>query len=195
MWWMLLACEPTPGAADPSVRARGKEDGPVILGTDSDGEETPPTDGSVREESDRTGTSGLLGSEKTNADGDRKVFVRRVGVQITTELVVSENLSGGWSERVLISGVTMPERPAISPDGETIAFTSGISGLASIWVMPFVGGADPVQITNVGLQLKKRAPGQPPPGFLPPPIDESLRFEGDDLLWNGPDGPQVARWR
>ncbi len=56
------------------------------------------------------------------------------------------------------------------------------------------GGA-PVQLTNVGLEGIKRRPGQPPPGFVPPPFDDSLTFEGHQLRWSSPDGPHEVRWR
>lgn len=198
MLFLLLACDPAVTPAGPSELAR--DGGPVVLSTssvphDDKGAEQAPTDGEIPVDSDRVDAAGLIGIEKFDGDGDRKVFTRRVGHEFTTELVVAESVDGVWTEEIRLFGAPMPDRPAISDDGETIAFTSGISGLASVWVMPFEGGVDPVQLTNVGLHLKKRSPGAPPEGFVPPPIDDSLAFDGDDLEWNGPDGAHSVRWR
>jgi hypothetical protein len=109
--------------------------------------------------------------------GAHAVEVRRTGAG--TELLLNGEplLDGRWN----------PDRPAVAPDG-TVAFVSGVTGLAAVWVV--APGAAPMQLTNVGLERSKRAPGHPPPGFVPPPIDDSLSFsaDGGTLTWNGPDG-------
>ena len=62
---------------------------------------------------------------------------------------------------------------AVSPDGTHVAFVGGATGIASIWVAavpaPGLPPATPHQLTNVGLEAQPRTPGQPPPGFVPPP--------------------------
>ncbi|MEQ1507351.1 MAG: hypothetical protein ABMB14_34300, partial [Myxococcota bacterium] len=141
-------------------------------------------------------TVGVIGPERFDGDGDRKVFVRRSEGSPYTELVVCDLADAGWTEDIRITGPANPDRVAISADGETVAFVSGITGISSVWVMEVALGSEPVQITNVGVETAKRRPGQPPAGFVPPPIDaESFVFDGDYLAWESPVGHQVARWR
>jgi hypothetical protein len=113
------------------------------------------------------------------ADG-HELVVRRAGVG--TELVLDGvvALGEGWN----------PDRPALGPDG-VVAFVSGRTGIASVYVLR--PGQEPVQLTNVGLERLKRRPGEPPPGFVPPPMGP-LSFEGHLLSWDGPDGPHEVRW-
>ena len=49
--------------------------------------------------------------------------------------------------------------------GGQVFFVWGVSGMASIWRIPFNGGA-PVQLTNAGL---RPVPGTAPEGYLPVP--------------------------
>jgi hypothetical protein len=112
--------------------------------------------------------------------GERSVWSERVGDGPSTRLVASE----GPQTRVLLERPGWsPDRPALSPDGQWVAFVYAPAGLASLGLLPFEGG-EPRQLTNVGLELHKRRPGEPPLGFVPVPADDSLRFEGDRLVWS-----------
>lgn len=147
------------------------------------------------EETDHAGAIGIVGLEAFDGDGDRKVWVRRIEGAAFTELVVAEKVDEIWESEVRIVGRANPDRPAIDPDGNVVAFVSGISGLALIYVVPFDGTDDPTQLTNLGLGGMRRSPGLPPDGWVPPPIDDSLHFDGNFLDWNGPDGPLTVQWR
>lgn len=130
--------------------------------------------------------------------GDRVAYARQAGdVALSSiEVMDARAPSGLWlAPRVLVDHA---DRPAISPDGEQVAFVSGRSGIASLWLVAFDGG-DPIQLTNrdlaspavspSALDGPAHPPGQPPPGFVPPPHTAPPRFEGDRLVWDAPDGP------
>lgn len=190
---VLIACGDTPVTpVDGSALSGAREDAATLqidtLTTEND--PGPPLD-----ESDVANLEGVLYGPYFDASGNRSVAVRREARQQWTQLVVSERQGTHWKADVLVAGSANPDRPAISEDGETIAFVAGLTGIASVWTLPFDGSEDPVQHTNVGLHLVKRAPGQPPPGFVPPPATGTLAFDGDHLVWEGPAGPQQVRWR
>lgn len=84
------------------------------------------------------------------------------------------------------------DRAVLSEDGRHVAWVSGHTGLASVWVSEVRAGAEPIQVTNVGIEP---TPGRAPDGWTPPPHDDSLHFEGDHLVWDSPQGPQRERWR
>lgn len=84
-----------------------------------------------------------------------------------------------------------PDRVALAPDGSTVAYVSGHTGWASLWVVPVDGGA-PRQLTNAGLARRK---GGPPEGFVPPPHLDAPWFDGDLLVWDAPDGRHSVAWR
>ena len=69
---------------------------------------------------------------------------------------------------------------ALSPDGRWVAFVGGDTGIASVWAVqvPTDGGKapPPIQLTNIGLETQRRAPGQAPVGFVPLPDDGPLRW-------------------
>jgi hypothetical protein len=146
-------------------------------------------------EVDVAGASGIVGQPAFDASGTRKVWVRRLEGSVFTELVVAEWIDAAWVEEVRIVGRSNPDRPTIDSEGNTVAFVSGVSGLASVYVVAFDGSTDPMQLTNVGLADLRRSPGSPPDGFVAPPIDDSLQFDGDWLTWNGPTAPLAVQWR
>ena len=80
-----------------------------------------------------------------------------------------------------------PDRPALSPDGRRVAYVSGVTGVASVFVVSFDGG-DPLQLTNVGLENAPITIGRAPHGFVAPPHAGPPWFDGDILVWESPDG-------
>ena len=80
----------------------------------------------------------------------------------------------------------------LSSSGELVAFVYAPRGIASIGVVPFRGGS-PLQLTNVGMERKKRAPGRPPDGFVPVPEGDSLVFVDNRLEWSTPQGRMSVR--
>jgi TolB protein len=140
----------------------------------------------------------VAGTPAVAEAGDRLVYARRGdGVGLSSLEAWELGDGGDWTgPRGLAE---QADRPAISPDGERVAYVSGKSGIASIWLTSFDDG-DPIQLTNVGLTSPalseapldgpRHTPGQPPAGFVPPPRDGSLRFDGDHLRWEAPDGPR-----
>jgi hypothetical protein len=86
-----------------------------------------------------------------------------------------------------------PEALALAPDGGTLVFTAGLSGIASLWSVPTAGGP-PKQLTNVGVTAPV-APGRPPDGFVAPPRPGTLRFEGPLLRWSVDGADREVAWR
>lgn len=84
------------------------------------------------------------------------------------------------AERRLTAGPSYEDRPAFSPDGTRIAFFSGQTGLPCLYVTTLDG--EPIQLTNVGLEHERRL-GGPPPGFVPPPDTDDVRWIGDEITW------------
>lgn len=180
----------------PAVESRG---GPLLVSrltqVPAEIDTGQPLVANLPAESDSANRTGTLFGPYFDGQQRRQVWVRREAGAQFTELLVSELDGGVWVDRVLVGGITNPDRPAIHPDGTSVAFIAGLTGLASVWTMPFGGAADPVQQTNVGLHAVKRAPGARVVDFVPPPVDDSLQFHGDMLQWNGPDGVLSVRWR
>lgn len=161
---------------------------------------SPPAREAIPEESDAAGLPGLHGLVSEDARHTRRVWAWRDD-GFSTQLVASESVGGTFpAPRTLVGPEGNPDRPAISPDGQAVAFVWGRSGLASVWVIPFHAAPPPSgkdgstgearQLTNVGLV----AGGGRPDGFVPPPID-ALHFDGDWLRWRSAEGEHQVRWR
>ncbi len=99
-----------------------------------------------------------------------------------------------------------PSRLALG--GTHLAWVASPGGIPQVFVAPLDGHAAPRSLTNVavvaarGEALRRAAgppppptPGKAPPGFVPPPLRQSLRFDGDMLRWEAQDGHHEARWR
>lgn len=100
--------------------------------------------------------------------GDRFAYARG---RAESALVVVP-LPPDGSERLIADWGVSVDRPSFSPDGHRLAFVSGRTGIASVWVVDLDlanPSAAAVQVTNVGLEREPHAPGEPPPGFVPPP--------------------------
>jgi hypothetical protein len=110
--------------------------------------------------------AGALPELAFSPDSRRLVWPRQVDGP-ETELVLLE-LPPQGEPTVLLDWPGAEDRPVFSPDGGRLAFTSGKSGLASVYVLDLATGAV-AQLTNVGLEDAPRAPGSPPDGWVPPP--------------------------
>jgi hypothetical protein len=73
-----------------------------------------------------------------------------------------------------------------------VAYVASPQGFPSVRVAPADGSAPPRALTNVDL---KRVPGQAPAGFVPPPLRDTLRFDGPLLRWQSAEGAQAVAWR
>lgn len=128
----------------------------------------------------------VIGRPTANEAGTRFAYCRQAdGEGLSSVEVWDRREDGSWDGPRVIDDHA--DRPAVSPDGEWVAFVSGRTGIASIWLAPFEGG-EALQLTNEGIEDRK-VPGRPPEGFVAPPHEGPPRFEGDALVWDAPDGP------
>jgi hypothetical protein len=83
--------------------------------------------------------------------------------------------------KVLADGPGIDATPTISPDGKTVVFVSGRTSVASFFVTT-VDGAQPKQLTNVGLENWSLFGGAPA-SFVPPPVSSHhMEWENEDVL-------------
>ncbi|SEM06932.1 TolB protein [Stigmatella aurantiaca] len=83
--------------------------------------------------------------------------------------------------KVLADGPGVDATPSISPDGRTVIFVSGRTTVASFYVTD-VDGAEPRQLTNVGLENWMLF-GGPPKEFVPPPVSSHhMEWLSNDVL-------------
>ena len=137
-------------------------------------------------------TDHLLGVPSVSGDGTRVAWSRRPDDGDTARIEVVEVVGGRWSQaRVLVEGPGRPDRVALDPAGTRVAYVGDDGGIAALFVAPFAGG-EPVQLTNLGLGVLPREPGQPPPGFVPVPHRAPPVFDGDTLRWEAEDGPHAV---
>ena len=118
--------------------------------------------------------------------GDRVVFVQRRADALRD--LVAWDASTGLTT-LLVDGQS-PNQPAISPDGTTVAFVNGPTGITAVYTMPLAGG-EPVQHTNRDLV---RVPGQAPEGFVGSPVS-GFHFEGGLLTWEDATARHTVRWQ
>jgi hypothetical protein len=84
---------------------------------------------------------------------------------------------------VLADAEGVDDRGSLSPDGVTVVFVSGRTGMASLFRTTIHGGA-PVQLTNIGLTRPELpelsgdevdvAEDAAPAGFVPPPVSSDV---------------------
>ena len=84
-----------------------------------------------------------------------------------------------------------PDRVVVSPDGRFVAYVSAAGGVAGVWVARVADGAR-IALTNQGLP---RSEGGPPPGWIPPPRGDDLRFDAGRLTWDGGAVALPEGWR
>lgn len=89
---------------------------------------------------------------------------------------------------VLADGAGIDDRPAVSPDGKTVVFVSGRTGIASLW-RTTLEGAEPVQLTNAHIEVGVERDGDPE-GFVPPPmrVDRLEWVNADVVRYDAGDG-------
>lgn len=89
---------------------------------------------------------------------------------------------------VLADGDGVDDRPSVSPDGKTIVFVSGRTGVASLW-RTTTDGAEPVQVTNSHIEAGVERNGDPE-GFIPTPIlvDRIEWVSADVVRYDAGDG-------
>ncbi len=124
---------------------------------------------------DETGRLALTLRGETEEDGETAVAL------VQPEGVVT----------VIADAEGVDDRPAVSPDGKTLVFVSGRSGIASLW-RTSVDGEAPVQLTNAHIEPGVERDGDPE-GFIPPPMRadrlewvsaDVIRYDaGDGELW------------
>ncbi len=121
---------------------------------------------------------------------DRLVFTEAVDNEGPGDTAIAiTDLAG--VRRILADGDGVDDRPAISPDGKTVVFVSGRTGIASLWRTTLEGEA-PVQLTNLGLESLVRAEDDEsdPAGFVPPPVahDRIEWVDADHLRYDSGGG-------
>ena len=119
--------------------------------------------------------------EPPTVRGDRVLFVRRAASGPATEVVLFDG-----AEQVLHRERASLSRPALSDDGRLLAFVSGRSGLASVWLVRLSTG-ELTQVTNVGVT---RVPGRAPEGFADPPPGPPT-VTADAVSWTDRGGAEV----
>lgn len=124
-----------------------------------------------------------VGLPAISADGARWALSRQAPGPGLSALDVVELSAAGLTQKTLVSEGS-PDRVAISADGQWVAWVSGVTGVASVWAMPFDGGPA-VQLTNRDLV---RVLGEEPAGFVPPPHMSPLQIEASTVRWTSPVG-------
>lgn len=93
--------------------------------------------------------------------------------------------------RRLTDDPSYEDRPVFSPDGTRVAFFSGRTGYPSLFVMDLSTG-ETRQLTNVGLEKRKKRPGHAPEGFVPAPERGSPTWT-DAIRWTAEGVPVEVR--
>ncbi len=123
----------------------------------------------------------VLGQATWSADR-MTVVVARV-TATGSELVLLRQLEGRWSEPQVLVSDHHPDRPTLDPEGRRLAYVKG--PIAGIWLLDLSTGSHH-QLTN---HQDTHQAGQPPAGWVPVPHADPVRFEGDSLVWQSPQGP------
>jgi hypothetical protein len=116
-------------------------------------------------------------------DGALLAYPRRT--DLGTALMVRE-LHG---QPVVVSeGLSVADRPALSPDGALVAFwgSGGQDTTVGMYVRAVNGEQAPRRVNNIGVMVGE-------PGFVEPPIERSFVFDGPrTVVWRGIDGEHRA---
>jgi len=146
-----------------------------------------------------------------SADGALKVGDRMISTSVKGELLAAPNgallftqeavladpgesavvlAAADGSATMVADGEGVDDRPAVSPDGTTVVFVSGRSGIASLW-RTTVSGEAPVQLTNAGIEPGLEREGEAEPeGFVPPPVtaDAVVWMNADEVRYDAGGG-------
>jgi hypothetical protein len=121
--------------------------------------------------------------------GSRVLFT---GEQTMGESAVMIASPGSGTPLVLADSDGVDDRPSVSPDGVTVVFVSGRTGVASLY-RTTTDGAAPVQLTNLGLEIGLEREG-PPEGFVPPPVlPDAIEWVSNDIIRYDAGGKEL--WR
>lgn len=82
-----------------------------------------------------------------------------------------------------------PDRLAITAG--QLAWVASAGSLPHVFTAPYDGRTASRMLTNVGVIY---VPGRRPEGFVPPPLGESLRFDGAWLRWTSAEGTHQVPW-
>lgn len=119
-----------------------------------------------------------------NADGSAVVFPQGGASPLPDLFRVS--LPSGERTR-LTDWPGSEDRPVFSPDGGRVAFFGDRTGLASLYVLDLSTG-EVEQVTNVGLEAKRRM-GGPPEGFVHPPFSSLPTWDERGVHYQSAEGP------
>lgn len=120
---------------------------------------------------------GVQGDLVATLDAKSLLFTQVADEEAEGESAIAiTDLTG--ARRVLADGTGVDDRPALSPDGRTVVFISGRTGIASLW-RTSLDGEEAVQVTNRGLEtlVRTEEDESDPAGFVPPPVSH------DRLEW------------
>jgi hypothetical protein len=121
-----------------------------------------------------------------SADGATLVYPRRTDGG--TALMLRELSSPQASARVLSEGLSVADRPALSPDRTLVAFwgSGGQDSIVGLYVVRADGSAPARRLNNRGVRVEG-------PGFIEPPVERSFVFVGERTVrWRGVDGEHTA---
>ncbi len=127
----------------------------------------------------------LLGRPSVSADRATVVATHEIedGERAALSLLRWDGAS--WSDRRLIEARDPADRAALDPAGARVAFVwaGPVGGVAGVWTMVLPDGP-PRRRTN----LAPYTPGRPPADFIPLPVTDPPRWEGDVLRWRSEAG-------
>ncbi len=117
-------------------------------------------------------------------DGALVAYPRRT--ELGAELVLRSVDEGQGA--VLSAGLSVADRPALSPDGALVAFwgSGGQDTIAGMYVVAASAGAVPRRVNNRGVTIGAA-------GFVEPPVERTFAFVAPrSVQWRGVDGVHRA---
>ncbi len=136
-------------------------------------------------------TGGVLHALAFSPDSQRMAWAEQASFPDSDLRLLDLAGNGEGDVQTLLDWPGPEDRPLFSPDGAQLAFVSGKTGWASVYVMD-LASREVVQVTNEGVEDLPRKPGEAPEGFVPPPASnftwtaEGLSWEADAQSWTVP---------